>query len=137
MKKKISTSPEKRIQHIKIAREITKDRLHQKFIEASLELDVSILEPFIPEDMELQDLDKYRFLASLKDHFDSIWQQHPEEWRVELADLTCGFCNRGKPLAGFAVYAGCEFIPYEKFGFFIEEDEKGITKDIYICKLFR
>lgn len=81
MKKKISTSPEKRIQHIKIAREITKDRLHQKFIEASLELDVSILEPFIPEDMQLQDLDKYRFLASLKDHFDSIWQQHPENWR--------------------------------------------------------
>ncbi len=35
------------------------------------------------------------------------------------------------------VYAGCEFMPNEKFGYFIEEDEKGITKDIYICKLFR
>lgn len=137
MKNKIITSSERKIQNSKIAEEISIDILHQKFIEAALELDASIVEPFIPEDMQLQDMDKYPFLASLKDHFDSIWQQHPENWRVELADLTCGFCNRGKPLAGFAVYAGCEFMPYEKFGYFIEEDEKGITKDIYICKGFR
>lgn len=42
----------------------SKDILHQKFIEAGLELDASIVEPFIPEDMILQDLDKYRFLST-------------------------------------------------------------------------
>lgn len=137
MGKSMRTSIQNNIQIVKLVKVQSTDLLLQKFIEAALALDTSIMEPFIPEDLLLQDMDKYRFLASLKDRFDNIRQQYPENWRVEPADLTCGFCNRGKPLAGFVVYAGCELLPYEKFGYFVEKDENGNTKDIYICNGFR
>lgn len=109
------------------------DLLHQKFIEAALQMDASIVEPYIPEDMQLQDLDKYMFLAYLQDVFESIWQKHPEDYRVEAAEFRCGYCVKGTPLAAFAVYSGVEHIPYAKFGYVIETDANGITTDIYIC----
>ena len=40
-----------------------------KFIESCLKLDASIFEPLIEEDEYFQDLDKYRFLDSMKKVF--------------------------------------------------------------------
>jgi hypothetical protein len=124
---------ESKINSASIAQEISKDLLHQKFIEAALNLDVSIVEPYIPEDMLLQDLGKYQFLEVLKVHFQNIEKKHPENWRVELANYFCLHCKHGKPLAGFEVFSGDNFLPYAKFGYFIEMNDKGETKDIYIC----
>jgi hypothetical protein len=42
------------------------------FIEACMQLDASIFEPLIDEDQLFQDLDKYLFLHSLKQLFDSV-----------------------------------------------------------------
>ena len=114
----------------------SKDILHQKFIEAGLELDASIVEPFIPEDMILQDLDKYRFLENLQGHFDSIWQKHPEDYRVELADFICIGCQGGEPLASFEVFDGINLAPYEKFAYYVQTDDNGKTVDIFCCFLF-
>ncbi len=128
---------ERKIQHESIAKEISKDLLQQKFIEAALSLDASIVEPFIPEDMLLQDISKYHFLAHLQKHFGSIRRQHPENWRVQLAGLTCMHCNRGKPLAGFEVFAGDACIPFAKFGYYVATTALGKTTDIYICNMFK
>lgn len=128
---------EKKIKSNEIAKTISKDLLHQKFIEAALELDALIVEPFIPEDMMLQDMDKFRFLAELQGRFDEIWQQHPEDYRVELANFKCKGCNRGEPLASFEVFEGINLAPYKKFGYYIEKDKDGNTNDIYICFSFK
>lgn len=110
------------------------DLLHAQFIRSALNLDASLLEPHIPEDMQLQDMDKYRFLAFLADFYRGIEQQHPEDWRVERAPFRCGFCHPGAVLAGFEVFAGKEWMPYARFGFMIETGDNGATTDIYICK---
>lgn len=128
------TIAERKIKNAVIAKELSRDILHQKFIEAALNLDVSIVEPFIPEEMMLQDLSKYNFLSVLKEHFESIERQHPEDWRIELSNFTCGHCNPGKPLAGFEAYAGNALLPYARFGYFVESSIQGETKDIYICR---
>ena len=48
----------------------TAQRITEKFIEACLAMDASIFEPMIEEDQYFEELDKYRFLASLKQQFD-------------------------------------------------------------------
>ncbi len=110
------------------------DTLYSQFIRAALNLDASLLEPYIPEDMQLQDMDKYPFLAFLADFFRAIEQPHPEDWRVERAEFRCGFCHPGAALAGFEVFAGKEWMPYTRFGFMMETDANGSTRDIYMCK---
>lgn len=114
----------------------SRDPLYQKFIEAALSLKVSILEPFIPEDMLLRDLDKYGFLDELNDLFESIRDQHPEDWVVEIKDYNCNLCQYGKPLAAFEVYAGDAIQPFAKFAYFIETGINGETKDIFRCSGF-
>ena len=133
MKKAIPIN-ERKVENDKISKRNLTDVLHQKFIEAAMSLDTSIVEPFIPENMQLQDLDKYRFLASLRKHFEEIEKRHPEDWRVEKVDYTCKHCNHGKPLASFEVYAGANSMSYSKFGYYIDTDKDGETKDIYVCK---
>ena len=134
IKMKISTV--RKVEIIKIAPKKSFDILQQKFIEAAMELDASIVEPFIPEDMFLQNLDKFRFLAFLKKMFNTIRHIHPENYRVELANFQCNMCNFKKPLAGFEVFAGEELKPFERFAFYVETDDNGTTKDIYICNYF-
>ena len=136
MSTKTLVSTERKVEIEKIAREKCTDLLQQKFIEAAMELDASIVEPFIPEDMMLQNLDKYRFLAFLHNMFECIWHKHPEDYRIELANFQCSSCNFKKPLAGFEVFAGGELKPFERFAFYVETDDNGTTKDIYICNYF-
>ena len=45
------------------------------FVEACLNLDTSIFEPLIEEDQLFQDLDKYRFLQTMKNIFDYMKAQ--------------------------------------------------------------
>jgi len=120
--------------NVQIAQSLSADLLHQKFIEAAFVLDASIVAPFIPEDMILQGLDKYRFLADLQGHFDYIMHKHPEDFRVELANFMCNYCEKGYPLAGFEVYTGIEYAPYYRFGYVIKADEHGNTTDLYVCQ---
>lgn len=124
-------------QNVAIAKSKSNDLLYQKFIEAAFALDASIVEPYISEDMKLQDLDKYRFLSDLQQHFDYIMHHHPEDFRVELANFTCAGCQKGKPLAGFEVFAGVSFAPYYKFGYVVCADENGKTTDLFVCRSFK
>ncbi len=50
------------------------EMIKNTFIRACKQLDASIFEPLIQEEQYFQDLDKYRFLQSLKDEFDS-WKE--------------------------------------------------------------
>ncbi|MBQ0767912.1 MAG: hypothetical protein KBT58_01360 [Bizionia sp.] len=63
LKLKANVSTGKSAQHIK-----------NTFIKACQSLDASIFEPLIDEDQNFQDLDKYRFLQSMKVEFDS-WKE--------------------------------------------------------------
>ena len=50
---------------------LRKDKeIEDKFIEACMKLDETIFEPLIDEDQYFEDLDKYRFLQTMKNVFD-------------------------------------------------------------------
>ena len=118
------------------AKEITTDILQQKFIEAVLELDATIVEPFIPEDIQFRDFDKHKLVEYLHRLFRIIKHKHPEDYRVEKSNLLCGICKYKKPLAGFEVYTGVELKPYYRFAFYIETDAFGNTTEIIACHDF-
>lgn len=46
--------------------------IKEMFLKACLELDASIFEPLIDEDQYFEELDKYRFLHSMKKQFDYL-----------------------------------------------------------------
>ena len=116
---------------------IEKDLLYKGFIEAGLKLDASLVEPYIPEDMELQNMSKYEFLSYLQEEFEDITQKHPNDYHVKTANFKCLHCNRGKPLASFEVFTGEDSVPYSKFAYYIATDDYGNTVDIYICNSFK
>ena len=104
------------------------DVLTNAFIESCKALDPSIFEPYINENIYFEELDKYRFLQSLKDVF-SIAKQ---EGNTNISFLKEGYCR----------LCNCEQANYEfynkeglfLFAYFIEKKEN-ITTDIYACRL--
>lgn len=134
----MSTNPNFCIQEYKKRLNASKsnDVLYRKFIQAALSLDSSIVEDYIPDDMQLQNMSKTMFLISLKSLFDVLKMQCHDYPRVELGNHVCMSCNFGKPLASFEVFAGNNNVPFYKFAYFIDVDALGNTQDIYECKGF-
>lgn len=120
----------------KYALGLPRDILHLKFIQAALSLDASIVEDYIPYDMQLQNMSKTMFLITLKSLFDVLKMQCHDYPRVELGNHICKSCNCGKPLASFEVYAGNSAEPFYTFAYFIDVDAVGMTQDIYECNGF-
>lgn len=101
--------------------------IKETFLKACKNLDASIFEPLVEEDQYFEDLDKYRFLNSMKSQFDYLKSIGIEE--VKLVMGTCKMC-----FVGDRVY---EFYKEPKkgkpaFAYNIKE-EGGKIKDIFRC----
>ena len=97
------------------------------FIQSCLNLDASIFEPYIAEDRYFQELDKYRFLQSLKDIFSS--HSNGEVKKISLKHGKCQFCYLGMATHDFYDESG-----YHLFSYIISE-ENGLLDDISICNM--
>ena len=106
----------------KLSAEIT-----SKFIEACIKLDASIFEPLVKEDQYFQDLDKYRFLQSLKDEFEKVKLKGIE--KTTPINGTCLGCEKGHSTYQFY---GNKLQP--EFSYIITKKENKI-QDIFICNM--
>jgi len=102
--------------------------IKKHFIRACEKLDASIFEPLIREEQYFQDLDKYRFLQSLKDEFDRVKKK--EIATTTLVKGICEGCHLGEDTYQF--YSGDET---PEFSYIIHKDKKGDVQDIFKCNL--
>lgn len=105
------------------------DRIEQTFINACLELNVSLFEPMVAENTYFEDKDKYRFLQSLKELFENV-----EGQTLSLKYGTCGLCRRGCKTYGFHSSEKVHGYTINRieFAYMIEKKDGHIT-DIYKC----
>lgn len=101
------------------------NEVKSKFIESCQKLDASIFEPYINEEEYFQNLDKYRFLQSLKDEFDRVKRMGIE--RTILIEGTCEECYKGQKSYQFY---GKNVIP--EFSYVIHK-KSGDIVDILMC----
>jgi hypothetical protein len=107
------------------AKESNKSQLvMETFIDSCIKLDASIFEPLIDEDQLFQDLDKYSFLQSLKNLFDSLKTKNIANTELKLAK--CQGCQRGHITHEF--YANGHF----QFAYILFK-EKDVLIDIFRC----
>ena len=101
--------------------------IKETFLKACRNLDASIFEPLIDEDQYFEDLDKYRFLNSMKSQFDYLKSIGVKE--VKLVMGTCKMCFVGDRVYEF-------YIEPKKgkpaFAYNIKEKD-GKIKDIFKC----
>ena len=107
-----------------------------KFIESCLHLDASIFEPYMSEDDVFEDKEKYKFLAEMKDLFDSSKFKTDYNFTVSFTNEKCMGCEKGKPVLNFEVMFAGSKLKVGDFGFLIDI-ENGILKDIYRCKMYK
>ncbi|WP_405247839.1 hypothetical protein [Cellulophaga sp. Asnod2-G02] len=100
-------------------------RILEKFIKACKALDCSIIEPLIDDDHYFEELDKYRFLASLREQFD--WAIDRGAKTIEMKLGRCEMCVIGHPAYEFY---GNESNP--EFAYIINT-KKGVILDIFLC----
>ncbi|WP_067150222.1 hypothetical protein [Pseudotamlana agarivorans] len=101
--------------------------IKETFIKACQILDASIFEPLIDEDQYFEELDKYRFLHSMKEQFDYLKGNGVK--KAHMAIGTCKMCFTGEK-----VY---EFYKEPKkgkpaFAYNIQEQD-GNIKNIFRC----
>ena len=97
------------------------------FLKACQNLDASIFEPLIDEDQYFEDLDKYRFLNSMKSQFDYLKSKGVKE--VKLVMGTCKMCFEGDKVFEFYITPK---IGKPAFAYNIKEKD-GKIKDIFRC----
>lgn len=102
-------------------------KIKSTFILACKTLDASIFEPLIDEDQYFQDLDKYRFLQSLKAVFEPL--KNKGFTKTTMIEGTCQSCNCGE--RAYQFYTN-NVLP--DFVYYINEKNNGI-EDIYRCHL--
>ncbi|TWO34727.1 hypothetical protein E1J38_002385 [Seonamhaeicola sediminis] len=112
---------------LKIKESSNSQFIKETFLKACQNLDASIFEPLIDEDQYFEELDKYRFLQSMKEQFDYLKEIGVE--KVHIAIGTCKMCYTGEK-----VY---EFYKEPKkgkpaFAYNIQEKD-GNIKDIFRC----
>lgn len=90
-------------------------------------LDASIFEPLIEEDRNFQDLDKYRFLDSLKDVFDSSREKGFNQTTMIQGHCEACHCNHKV----YQFYTN-QLVP--AFAYIIHEENNKID-DIFACNL--
>ena len=100
-------------------------KIIDKFIEACKKLDASIIEPLILEEQYFDDLDKYRFLAFLKEQFDYARSIGLSETIVGKGK--CEMCVIGHPSYEFYGEDG-----KMRFAYIIEQ-KGGEVKNIFNC----
>ena len=101
------------------------EEITNKFIEACIQLDASIIEPLLNEDQYFDDLDKYRFLDFLKGQFEAARAIGLN--RTILHHGTCGLCEIG--------HSTYEFFGEDgkiRFAYIIEK-KKNEIKNIFNC----
>jgi hypothetical protein len=101
--------------------------IKETFLKACINLDVAVFEPLIDEDQYFQDLDKYRFLHSIKKQFDYLKGKGVK--KVELVMGTCKACFNGEVVHEFYVVPE---VGKPVFAFNIQEVQ-GEIKDIFRC----
>lgn len=101
--------------------------IESKFIECCEKLDASIFEPLISEEQYFQELDKYRFLQSVKDEFDRL--KLLGIFKTIMIDGKCNGCHLGHTAVQFY---GKRAIP--EFSYIIHK-ENGEIEDIFMCNL--
>jgi hypothetical protein len=101
--------------------------IESKFIECCEKLDASIFEPLIAEEQYFQELDKYRFLQSVKDEFDRL--KLLGIFKTIMIDGKCNGCHLGHKAVQFY---GKRHIP--EFSYIIHK-ENGEIEDIFMCNL--
>lgn len=97
------------------------------FIMACKNLDAGIFEPMVKENQYFENMDKYRFLNSMKKLFDYL--KGLGITKVELVMETCRFCSRGENVHTFYVEPN---VGKPAFAFNIRK-EQGEIKDIFRC----
>ena len=97
-----------------------------KFIEACQRLDTSIFEPYMKEEQCFQNLDKFRFLQSMKDEFDRVKGKGIKSM-VQI-NGTCKGCYVGHESYQFF---GKKVTP--EFSYVILRSNEGGVKDIHRC----
>jgi len=106
------------------AKGIESEVIINSFILSCEKLDASIFEPLIDED-QFEDIDKYRFLHSLKEIFD-YWKGEGFT-KTEMKKGTCGLCHRGEMVYEF-------YVNKSKIAFaYIIHQNNNELKDIFIC----
>jgi len=100
--------------------------IKETFLMSCKELDASIFEPLIDEEQYFQDLDKYRFLQSLKTAFEKV--KAKEINQTIMLKGTCDLCHIGHTTYQF--YSNNLERP--EFTYLILE-EKNTIKDIFVC----
>jgi hypothetical protein len=108
----------------------------EKFIESCLKLDALIFEPYMDENDVFEDLEKYKFLAELKDLFEYSRFQTDYRFSVRMTEEVCRGCEKDKPVFHFEVQFSGSKIPVGDFGYLIDQ-ENGILKDIYRCNMYK
>lgn len=104
------------------------DKIKTTFIKSCEKLDASIFEPLIDEDQYFQDLDKYRFLQSLKDEFDTC--KRKGFTKTVMIESTCNGCHLGHKAYQFHTDS---MIP--AFAYIIHEEKDKII-DVFMCNHF-
>lgn len=112
---------------LKIKDNNNSQHIKETFLKACRNLDASIFEPLIDEDQYFEELDKYRFLQSMKEQFDYLIGTGIK--KVELVMGTCKMCfigervyefykepNKGKPAFAYNI-----------------QEKDGNIKDIFRC----
>ena len=101
--------------------------IKETFLTSCQNLDASIFEPLIDEDQYFEELDKYRFLQSMKSQFDYLRSEGFNQ--VELVIGTCKMCFVGDKVYEFYIKSN---IGKPAFAYNIKE-ENGKIKDIFRC----
>jgi len=102
-------------------------KIINKFIEACIALDCSLFEPMINENQYFEDLDKYRFLASLNQQFN--WAIIRGAKNISVKKGKCDLC-----IIGHLTY---EFYGNKKtpeFAYIIHTKQDKV-QDIFLCNM--
>ena len=107
-----------------------------KFIESCQHLDASIFEPCMEEDDVFEDLEKYTFLAELKELFDYSKLKTDNNFTVSMSNEKCMRCEPGKPVVNFDIMHAKTKLLVGDFGFLFDM-ENDILKDIFRCHMYK
>jgi len=108
----------------------------EKFIEACINMDAGIFEPYMKETDVFEEKDKYIFLASLKQILDGVRKGLKNNFSVVKNTTKCFGCSKGKWVAHFEITNTVTGNYYDEFGFVIDLVD-GVLINIYQCHGYR
>jgi hypothetical protein len=109
-----------------VSKDVNATLIKDTFLKSCIKLDASIFEPLIDEEQYFQDLDKYRFLQSLKTAFKKVKTKGVS--KTVMLKGKCDLCHIGHTTYQF--YSNNLDRP--EFIYLILEENNSI-KDIFAC----